>query len=1603
MKYQFREHIIKFIRTYNNLTAINLWFLMCTYSDKNDRIELLSQKLNEGFAVKYEDFTDYPKNANGRIRLFTNLIKNKYIPDNFGNSEYYKSSMESKNNLEKNIFKNAMIMDINLQKIFNLLSDFFCEKNNENEISQLGIKIANFRDKVEEGKKYHKSLKTIQKYWETFFQKMNKEKLKDLKNKIENFLNTPLEDIKIEANKNKQFLDEFLTEAEEGIELIDSIFFKEIYKRFNNLKEKELVRYKTSLKQFKLLEKLGENNDLNSLIDDLKKNIIKAAEKNPNLLENELEFLKKYFKFGENGKHMNFNINNILYNIQNLIGIRRNEGINNEPDNDKGLEYMDFEENPETIIQGNKNKEENVLIKEKIENLSGEILYYSRIFENNENHGLFENFFLFYDELFKLGINLAVLTQNEIVNYIIPLSNKYFYLGKNLGIIDNNQKNDDLLLLLKEFNFIIDIIEVFGKVSKKNYVNAFDVFKNIFKNSQENKLDIGDLVNIFEYLNDIKYELKNYIYIEIFLINLDIMKNNKKELLTYILDKNTKLVGDLFPILENIFFDDIDKKLNFTNIQNNPNYFQFNSDVFGEINKHINEDSLGEMIFFYFENKIMKELNARLNQNENINYLSRNLDNFRYYVEFLEKNYENKENYFLSITFAIAFVKCFIYKVIKYMQENDNNLIDSDYLFNTILKFKDKGKNLSPYNYSIQLYILKLIVYNNGNISDCRNLDLNKYKIDDLKSKLDSNTKGFAFDYMFLPIQLETDINTYKSILGKFFNDTKIFEDNNILKEINNNVDILFCLFTNFHFSYYYSKEYFKSNEYSTIKNKYLSEVKDNILKEELIQKIFDYFINLEAKKVYEVFDYFEYDQILSLLISARFIISIILSKDEKSLFYNLLVKAEETINNNQKYFNELYLKDYSNIIDKRNINCLTYTIINYLILSHFYFGFKLNLIKSDDIKSLDLFKEKGKKEDNEENEEKEISDYLLKRIFKEFNFIKKTLLPLLGINNIIIFMNSLFREIHQELIIFQIDDKDEKIKKNESSINLKVLNAINNFSNSVKEYYSNEKDNDYDNNKDNDNDELVTAGGNDNNNEIFDIISEKSKFYNNKKLINKKYPLLPYFTYTNYTSINDDFKNQYTYFYNNSSNYPLISSILSDDKIFKIIEDLPNLNKIINHIHNELNMRYTKEEIENKAIKEVFGDKLREDIQYFNNFIETNKNLFDQNKKLNDDKKLNEIINLPNSSVNYVYKEIIKMYNQFLLKMKIKKKVVNIFDEVIIQEAKEEDYNINYATNNDKKLTIKEKLEELILLYSKRMRKINNELNVYDGGKIIYNFSVIEDKLEEQFIFGKKKFSEKQREFIFSSDIFKQEANIIKEFERNYIQQKISKENKQEMKEYIENLKGRNEENVSNLFYELFLVFKYITQNKPIIKFRNEKDLIKYFELKNYKFTQLNVAINTKNILKDSLSLKSILHFYELVENEAFNNLTKGIKQKIENDKIKLDEDIIKNIDDCFEKNKIIKTDVIISAMKKYILRNININKDNYSFNLSDLKLKDLWDMTIFGTNEFNEEFKKLIDLNKEEKNVVIYLYSKIYNIEIKEEGDNNDDQNNNGNGLLD
>ena len=170
------------------------------------------------------------------------------------------------------------------------------------------------------------------------------------------------------------------------------------------------------------------------------------------------------------------------------------------------------------------------------------------------------------------------------------------------------------------------------------------------------------------------------------------------------------------------------------------------------------------------------------------------------------------------------------------------------------------------------------------------NLNLNIYGLEDLGNKLNLYKKETGFDFLFIPLQLNTDIKVYNLILEKLFHQENFFNDSKIIKEVNNNIDILYCIFANFHFSRYHISAYFSSPEHNNIK-KYFSKVKGEILRgDELIVNLFIYFFDLETYHIYKNFNYFTYEQLLSLLISARFIINNVSSKNKNSILYNLLV-----------------------------------------------------------------------------------------------------------------------------------------------------------------------------------------------------------------------------------------------------------------------------------------------------------------------------------------------------------------------------------------------------------------------------------------------------------------------------------------------------------------------------------------------------------------------------------------------------------------------------------------------------------------------------------------------------------------------------------------
>ena len=1312
----------------------------------------------------------------------------------------------------------------------------------------------------------------------------------------------------------------------------------------NNNNEMLIIVHSNEKKGF-ICSKCGENIILNNkIIDDIMlsnnkirntingikfqlENIIKNSLINSiNIQINNIKIILQ--TINEDIKKNNENLEK-LFKSNNLINknLKNNNNIiiNNQIPNKDNIKF-----NPNINIADSQNSN----LKEFI-NIADLFFYKSKIFDLNGFDYYFEPFSNFYSKLFEFADTESIkLFTEETYFAILSLSNKIFYLAKNKRILNNayfyNSKRE--YLLISEFNFIIQVMEKYGKTSKKMIEDILIIFNKLYKNieinNEINNRYIEDMNNLFDIIKEnIPKDNYNFIIVEIFLWEYEKFKG--RDILGFFFDnKHSYLFEDFIPIIENIFHLEIESKLNWNKRKNN-NFLEFFSSEFFEVNKALEkgDNSFKEMILFYFESKIMEKMNIIFEEEKfDLNYLT---DYFLFCLQFHDKEYDNSQIF--SLYFSIAFIKCFIYKLIKYAY-NLPEYIDP-YIFRDKIFYAIKKNKLG---HTLKMYIFKLIYHFCGNLKYFFKYNFNNLYFDGIEKEyfLKCN-KVYGFDSLFIPLKLKTKDDMYNSIIIKLFNNEPIdiIHDKEINEAIKNNIDLLFCILVNFKFSFYIYKEYLYYDDeiekwiLDKIDEKEIDAIKD---KKEIL-KIFFYFIKPNENNIYQKYKILSYDQLLCLLISARFVINTISAENKDNLFYNLLFDAKNTIKNNQIIFNEYYLKDFDmNIIDKRKINCLSYKLINYIILSHLCFGYELKSLPND----------------------------YLDNLFKEFNFIKNYLLPLLGINNAIIFMNEVFKELYHILINIKCNNNENYIKNNEILIDISIKNIIARYKKSVDDYFLYKNDN------------------------LIDILLENPKFYNSKSTEND-YPLLTYFTQTNFLSLNDDFKLQFIYFNYNSSDYPFLSAIFSEEKIFDLIDYLPKLNEFSNLIYYKLNMKYSQKELQKKEITKEFNTELNRYINDFNSFIEKNNQSLGINKIIYNNTNLYEILNLPGSLINLVYNKIIQLYNNFLKKMKICTTKDKIMEEVIIQEAREDDYNFNYVTYKGKRITIKEKLKELILLYSKRERIINNNINVYNGGRIIYNFELIESKLEEQFIFGKKYFSEKQKMFISSKDLFKDEFNILKEFEKKFPQKKNNiGYDKTKFEEIIEKMYQINK---LNAFYELYFLFKYVAQKDfdldKKINIKDIIDIIKYLEMKAYKLPQLKEMIKLSN---NNLDLKNIILLYEIIKNQVFDKINSVNKLEVI-DKIDLTGEEQNNIMKCLKTNKIITLDVLISAMKKYILRYFK-DKDKRIFNLNDLsKKKDIWDKNIFGTEKFIEEFNKLCAIDSKGRNIIFsFCYTKIFEINI-------------------
>ena len=414
-------------------------------------------------------------------------------------------------------------------------------------------------------------------------------------------------------------------------------------------------------------------------------------------------------------------------------------------------------------------------------------------------------------------------------------------------------------------------------------------------------------------------------------------------------------------------------------------------------------------------------------------------------------------------------------------------------------------------------------------------------------------------------------------------------------------------------------------------------------------------------------------------------------------------------------------------------------------------------------------------------------------------------------------------------------------------------------------------------------------------------------------------------------------------------------------------------------------------EEEANQKIKSIFYDKM---LIEFNNSLQKFYDIYDDsfNMVITEDSKISEIINVnqEGNKIFKIYSWIIKEYNNFFETLNIYEENKKYIKEVIIQNCIEKDY-ISFKLPNNK--SIQERLKEIIQLYSKRNRiNENKEINVYDGGRIRYNFELIENMLEEEFIMCKRRFSEKQKFFIFSNNIFSGEKNkILVDFYNKYFQEEILDS---AINNSIIAYLNKNEGFIKQIYYNCLYLILYLMiylKDEKIISPKTDIDyLIKLMEKENNKIDE-----KFKNLFNSiKLNISQLFSLYEKIEEKAFDALVEKIKQetkKFESDKINEEtENRIKNI---INNNSLLNQDLLINGIKKYIVRYfLGDSIRNNPHNLENIKFDDIfnrmdiWGKNIFDDKKFKDESNKLCSLNKKENNnLLMYFYSAIFKKEDK------------------
>jgi len=685
-------------------------------------------------------------------------------------------------------------------------------------------------------------------------------------------------------------------------------------------------------------------------------------------------------------------------------------------------------------------------------------------------------------------------------------------------------------------------------------------------------------------------------------------------------------------------------------------------------------------------------------------------------------------------------------------------------------------------------------------------------------------------------------------------------------------------------------------------------------------------------------------------------------SKDEKErlnkINYMTLKNFEE------EYITPLYVKergipqidqDYFFKDNKiiRNLSQISYRLLNYILYSHLFFA-KL-LTKSN---KFDKYKPKN------------IS--WVETLNKSFIFLKNELYKK-GIYSIEIFMNytfnDLFIKLHEKECIDNFEDLIDFENDLENLIEEKIDISFKEIEKYKKIIIENSKDKD----------------------SAINLLNEK---YENNNYKWENYPFYEYFYYTNY--LDEKYILNKILSQKEENKYPLLEKYLKYKKQ-KIKNDkysLDNLyifNKVLNLFNKKYSHKITREYSEKILLKDTDIYKNSENEKLIDKFIKFYNGLKivdSQGKEIKlkiDKNTLNDIFLDDKNKFGRTYKRIYKIFikNQNeeienLLDRKINEGIFNINckNRINIQQIKE---NEIFTFESDKFSFIE-------VLFNCSYRKIIDTNNYRDYNQFEIDLNDIEENMTELLLKNKKLLNEDIIvEFCYNNEVFDYEVNDLnKSFKKYYNAINISQDDKVNIYNFIKSIEG-NLDKYKDIINDFITLMQYLYNIKKEEKDGNisEKSLICDI-LKNIEksiSSDFFVFFKKKKELTVNKTSDIFNYYLKLIFKDIKNEIE---KYQIQKEKNQLNDKTIKQLNNYFEKDKIIiSKEDLKNAIRIFISIVLFREKDKENKiklnhkNLFDyLKSPDLWDNKKYKNENFNKQFNEL-KLCNIQINQIIWLYN--------------------------